>query len=71
MKFLLREDTSWTDENIIASMYGGKQTFVKLKNKVPVFIAYFTAWVDRNGNMNFRNDVYSHDEKMKQLLFAD
>ncbi|MBK7971088.1 MAG: L,D-transpeptidase family protein [Bacteroidetes bacterium] len=71
VKFLLREDTSWTDENIIASMYGGKQTFVKLKNKVPVFIAYFTAWVDRNGNMNFRNDVYSHDEKMKQLLFAD
>ena len=70
-KFLLREDSSFTDEKIITLMNGGKQTFVKLKNKVPVFIAYFTAWVDRDGKLNFRDDVYHHDEKMKHLLFKD
>lgn len=69
VRFLLRQDTAWTDEKIIALLNGGEQTFVKLKNKVPIFIAYFTAWVDRNGKLNFRDDVYHHDEKMKELLF--
>lgn len=52
-------------------MNGDKQTFVKLKNKVPVFIVYFTAWVDSDGKLNLRDDVYQHDEKMKHLLFKD
>ena len=52
-------------------MTGGKETFIKLKKKVPVFIAYFTAWVDSEGQLNFRPDVYGHDEKMKSLLFVN
>ena len=70
-KFLLREDSSFTDEKIKTLMNGDKQTFVKLKNKVPVFIVYFTAWVDSDGKLNLRDDVYQHDEKMKHLLFKD
>ena len=35
-KFLLREDSSFTDEKIITLMNGGKQAFVKLKNKALV-----------------------------------
>ena len=69
--FLLRNDSIYTDEKIKDLMNGGKETYVKLKTKVPVFIAYFTAWVDRNGKLNFRDDVYNHDEKMKQMLFAN
>ncbi len=71
VKFLLREDSIYTDEKINALMHGGKQTFVKLKNKVPVFIAYFTAWVDNDEKLNFRSDVYHHDSKMNMLLFAN
>ena len=52
-------------------MNSGRQTYVKLKNKTPVFIAYFTAWVDQDGELNFREDLYQHDEKMKMLLFAN
>lgn len=70
-RFLLRDDTTWTDKKINELMNGGKQTFVKLNKKVPVFIAYFTAWVDRNGQLNFRDDVYHHDDKIKKLLFID
>jgi murein L,D-transpeptidase YcbB/YkuD len=70
-RFLLRGDSIYTDEKINALMQGGKQTFVKLKNKVPVFIAYFTAWVDKDGKLNFREDVYHHDLKMKKILFTD
>jgi len=52
-------------------MHGGKQIFVKLKNKVPVFITYFTAWVDKDGKLHFREDVYHNDSKMKTILFKN
>ncbi len=70
-RYLLKEDSTWTEEKILEYMHGGKETFVKLKKKVPVFIAYFTAWVDREGLLNFREDVYGHDKKMNQLLFVN
>ncbi|MEO8086534.1 MAG: L,D-transpeptidase family protein [Bacteroidota bacterium] len=68
-KFLLRNDSRYSDEKIKALMDGGKETFVKMEAKVPVFIAYFTAWVDRSGKLNFRDDIYHHDDKMRQIMF--
>lgn len=70
-EFLLRADTSWTKNKIQDLLNSQEQKFVKLKNKVPVFITYFTAWVDRKGQLNFRQDVYHHDAKMKALLFTE
>jgi L,D-transpeptidase YcbB len=67
-EFLLQEDPKWTAEKISEAMSGGKEIFVKLKKKVPVFIAYFTAWVDDEGRLNFRDDVYGHDERMREIL---
>jgi murein L,D-transpeptidase YcbB/YkuD len=69
--FLLGADSAWTPEKIEAAMAGGKETFVKLKNKVPVFITYFTAWVDNAGKINFRTDVYGHDARMRQVLVVN
>ncbi len=68
-KFLLRNDSSWTDEKIATAMDGTKEIYVKLHRKIPVYIAYFTAWVDKAGNLNFRDDIYHHDAKMKELIF--
>jgi murein L,D-transpeptidase YcbB/YkuD len=68
-KFLLKDNKIYTDERIRTLMNSGKQKFVKLKTKVPVFIAYFTAWVDSEGVLNFRDDIYHHDEKMRTVLF--
>jgi murein L,D-transpeptidase YcbB/YkuD len=37
---------------------------------VPVFICYFTAFVDDEGLVHFRDDIYGHDQKMSKQLFA-
>lgn len=72
-RFLLRSDSTWTNEKIRAAMNAGKEKYVRLrgKNEIPVFIGYFTSWVDRQGNLNFRRDVYGHDKKMAERLIAD
>lgn len=48
----------------------GQTTEVKLENKIPLFIDYYTAWVDKNGVVNFRDDVYRQDEMLSEHLFA-
>ncbi len=69
--WLLRKDSSWTDDRITKVINGGKEQYVTLNTTIPVFIGYFTAWVDRNGQLNFRDDIYGHDDKMAKQLFAN
>jgi murein L,D-transpeptidase YcbB/YkuD len=51
-------------------MNSGKEQFVRVKRSVPVVITYFTAWVDENGQLNFRDDVYQHDAKTAERMFG-
>jgi murein L,D-transpeptidase YcbB/YkuD len=68
--FLLRNDAAWPPEKIRAAMNSGNETFVKLAQTWPVTIEYFTAWVDRDGLLQFREDVYGHDALLARDLFA-
>jgi len=67
--YVLRGDSEWTSEKINMAMNSKKEQFVRVKNPVPVIITYFTAWVDETGKINFREDVYGHDQKTAEKLF--
>lgn len=67
-KFLLRNDPIWTDEKISAAMNAGKEQTVTLNERVPVFIVYFTAFVDRDGKINFRKDIYERDDRLAEMM---
>lgn len=69
-QYLLRDQPEWTPGKIEDAMNSGKEKYVKLKNPVPVIITYYTAWVDDNGQLNFRDDIYSHDEDMGSKMFV-
>ncbi|RFS24073.1 murein L,D-transpeptidase [Chitinophaga silvatica] len=68
--WLLRDDPSWTEQKIDEAMNAGKEKYVTIKDKVPVYIVYFTAFVDEKNRLNFRDDVYNHDAKLASTLFA-
>ncbi len=40
---------------------GNKETVLVLKNSIPVDIVYLTSWMDQNGELQFREDVYGYD----------
>jgi L,D-transpeptidase YcbB len=69
-EYLMKDDKNWTSEKIEQAMNSGKEQFVSVKNPVPVIITYFTAWVDENGQLNFRDDVYKHDAKTREKMFG-
>ena len=62
--YLLREQPQWKTETITEAMNASTEKWVQLKKQVPVFISYFTSWVDSEGLLNFREDIYGHDKKM-------
>jgi len=69
--YLLRHEPEWTSEKIDAAMNAGKEKYVTLKETVPVFIAYFTAWVDSQGELNLRPDVYKRDGRLAETLMNE
>jgi murein L,D-transpeptidase YcbB/YkuD len=68
--YVLRNQPEWTPEKINEAMNSGNEKFVKVKNPIPVVITYYTAWVDESGQLNFRDDIYGHDGKLSQKMFA-
>ena len=69
--YVLRNQPEWTPEKINEAMNSGKEKFVKVKDPIPVVITYYTAWVDDNGQLNFRNDIYGHDERLSEKMFVN
>lgn len=68
---IMRNDFGWTERQTIAAMSSGNQKVYNLKTKIPVYIAYFTAWADDEGNVAFYPDLYGHDAKLSDLLSAE
>jgi murein L,D-transpeptidase YcbB/YkuD len=65
---ILANDPKWNSEKIDWAMNKGSETWYTIKNEIPVYIGYFTAWMDRNGNLNFYNDVYNRDGQLVSFL---
>ena len=67
---IMEDDPNWNSQKIDEAMNKGKETWYTLKNKIPVYIGYFTAWEDRDGILHFYDDVYKRDEALAVLLFT-
>ncbi|MBU0504955.1 MAG: L,D-transpeptidase family protein [bacterium] len=58
----------WDVDRIKEAIKDGREVNVTLKEKIPVLLRYFTAWVDDEGNLNFRKDIYDYDQKLAKAL---
>jgi len=67
--YVLRNQPEWTPEKISEAMNSENEKYVKVKDPIPVVITYYTAWVDENGRLNFREDIYGHDARLAEKMF--
>ncbi|MCD6654075.1 MAG: L,D-transpeptidase family protein [Sulfurovum sp.] len=44
------------------TLKGKNMTYLNLDNSVPIDVVYLTAWIDHDGKLQFRDDVYGYDE---------
>ena len=68
--FLLKDNNKWSETAINKAMHNGKEKYVLLTEKVPVFIAYFTTFIDRDNRLNFRKDIYKLDERLASMIIS-
>ena len=67
-EFLMRDDAEWTRENILSAIDKRSEKTVWLPEPIPVNVVYLTAWVDENGSIQFRNDIYGLDKVLNEAL---
>ena len=67
-RLVLAGDPAWPMDAIDAAIATGKTRSVKLPHAIPVYLFYRTAWVDADGTVEFRNDVYGRDQRLNQAL---
>lgn len=58
----------WNRQRIDAVVATGKNTVVTLKTKIPVYVVYLTTFVNKDGTIHFREDVYGRDKILGEAL---
>lgn len=69
-QFVLRDQPEWTEEKIRAAMSSGKSSTLRLKQPLPVLIAYGTVMVKPDGRVYFFDDIYGNDKLLDKALRA-
>jgi murein L,D-transpeptidase YcbB/YkuD len=67
---VLDDPEKWNARTLDEAIAGGQTQNVTLKRKIPVLLAYWTAWVDTAGRTNFRRDLYGQDAQWAAALDA-
>ncbi len=65
---LLKGKSGWSMGRIQKAMDSGKEQFIKPPTSIKVHINYLTTWVDKNGELQHREDIYGHDIQQLQRL---
>jgi len=53
---------------IASAVARGKTAYFPLNEPLPIYFVYWTAFVDSDGNVEFRSDIYGRDERLLTLL---
>lgn len=67
---ILDDQPEWTRERLDKVLESGQRTTVRLREPLPVFLLYWTAYVDFQGVVQFRQDVYKRDAAVLAALNA-
>ncbi|MDH5301130.1 MAG: L,D-transpeptidase family protein [Gammaproteobacteria bacterium] len=64
LAYKLLNDEGWDQRKIRDTIRDGKTQRITLKKTVPIYLLYWTAWVDEHGRVQFRDDIYDRNENI-------
>ena len=66
--FALRDAPGWSEGLVSQAFEAGRTQTAHLSQALPIYVMYWTAWEDEAGDLNFRDDTYTADEKLREAL---
>ncbi len=67
---IVRPGQGYTEDRI-RKMFGNTETDIQFPKFIPVHLTYQTAFVDENGKLEFRDDIYGRDKALLAVLNGD
>lgn len=67
-EYLLRGDTYWTRERLRSAIGQPVEQTIRLKDPILVHLLYWTAWLDDDGSIQLRSDIYGRDQILYDAL---
>lgn len=67
-EYLLRDNGRWPRRRILAEIESGRSEVIGELDPLPVHIQYWTVWVDEDGQVQFRDDIYGRDVGLQEAL---
>lgn len=65
---LLGDTSEQGIDKVKARLDSGLNEKIHLPFAMPVYLMYWTAWVDADGVLNFPEDIYGRDTRLRELL---
>ncbi|MEJ2465490.1 MAG: L,D-transpeptidase family protein [Candidatus Thiodiazotropha sp.] len=68
---LITRADPWEADKFTQAMRTGETLIVPLREPIPVYLTYFTSWVGREGEVQFRPDIYQRDRVLMLAIARD
>jgi murein L,D-transpeptidase YcbB/YkuD len=68
--YILRGTPQWTREALLAAIAEGRERLVRTPQPIPIYVGYWTTWVENDGVVHFRQDLYGRDRRLDALSTA-
>lgn len=67
---LINNPAIWLESDLANALKEQRTVTVKLAQPLPVYLLYFTAFVDKDGRLNFRRDLYDRDAAIQHFILT-
>ncbi len=74
-RLLSEKPWGWTEDRVQEVLRSKEERYLKMEPYLPVYLMYWTVWQDDNGQLQWRDDIYSKDhlpspEQVEKLMIA-
>lgn len=66
--YLLIKNPEWTEEKILRTIAKKMTITITLNQPIKIYFLYLTAWVDQQGELNLRKDIYDKDDLVYKTI---
>ena len=67
-EFIMKHKAGWDYERMSSVLASGKMSDQYISNPIPVYLLYYTVWINDEGELVYGSDLYNYDEKLIKTL---